>query len=236
MFIVTRCNALRPVVRSAPMDAVILDDEIAPALAAFPITSNLSVEALPAMRETRAADVRRHRAVGCGRAHRARGQRRPARRRPRAPTEGRGRPAPVHLLDPRRRIHRGLVRHGRRQVRPPVRALPVRRRVGRVPARTGDAVPGAARRLLRGSAVDARARGRARHRARPHRHLRSERGWRTRRRARAARPRSGRGADRVPVARVPDDRRPPDHVVEPARRPPDLEPGVERVRLAELPR
>jgi len=35
------------------MDAVILDDEIAPALAAFPITANLSVEALPAMRETR---------------------------------------------------------------------------------------------------------------------------------------------------------------------------------------
>jgi acetyl esterase/lipase len=35
------------------MDAVILDEEIAPALAAFPITANLSVEALPAMRETR---------------------------------------------------------------------------------------------------------------------------------------------------------------------------------------
>jgi acetyl esterase/lipase len=35
------------------MDAVILDEEIAPALAAFPITANLSVDALPAMRETR---------------------------------------------------------------------------------------------------------------------------------------------------------------------------------------
>ena len=35
------------------MDAVIVDDEIAPALASFPITANLSVEALPAMRETR---------------------------------------------------------------------------------------------------------------------------------------------------------------------------------------
>ncbi len=35
------------------MDAVILDDEIAPALSAFPITANLSAEALPAMRETR---------------------------------------------------------------------------------------------------------------------------------------------------------------------------------------
>src|SRR4029079_19344367 len=44
---------LEAVVRSAPMDAVILDDEIAPALAAFPITANLSVDALPAMRETR---------------------------------------------------------------------------------------------------------------------------------------------------------------------------------------
>jgi acetyl esterase/lipase len=44
---------LEAVVRSAPMDAVILDDEIAPALAAFPVTANLSVESLPAMRETR---------------------------------------------------------------------------------------------------------------------------------------------------------------------------------------
>jgi acetyl esterase/lipase len=35
------------------MDAVILDDEIAPALDSFPITANLSVDALPAMREAR---------------------------------------------------------------------------------------------------------------------------------------------------------------------------------------
>src|SRR5690242_5300396 len=52
MFSVTRCNVLSRwyVPR---MDAVILDEEIAPALAAFPITANLSVDALPAMRETR---------------------------------------------------------------------------------------------------------------------------------------------------------------------------------------
>ena len=45
-----------------------------------------------------------------------------------------------------------------------------------------------------------------------------------------------RGAGRVPAARVPDDRRPPDHVVEPAGRAADLEPRVEQVRLAQLPR
>ena len=40
----------------------------------------------------------------------------------------------------------------------------------------------------------------------------------------------------LPAPRVPHDRRPPGHVLEPARRAPDLEPRLERVRLAELPR
>jgi acetyl esterase/lipase len=44
---------LGPVIRSAPMDEVIVDDEIAPALAAFPMAAALSVDALAAMRATR---------------------------------------------------------------------------------------------------------------------------------------------------------------------------------------
>jgi acetyl esterase/lipase len=44
---------LEPVIRSAPMDAVIVDEEIAPALAAFPMAAALSADALAAMRATR---------------------------------------------------------------------------------------------------------------------------------------------------------------------------------------
>jgi acetyl esterase/lipase len=53
MFIVHQVQRLEAVVRSALMDAVILDDEIAPALAAAPIGFELSVDALPAMRAAR---------------------------------------------------------------------------------------------------------------------------------------------------------------------------------------
>ena len=71
-----------------------------------------------------------------------------------------------------------------RQLVPAVRR---RRCVGRVPARTRDAVPGTARRLRRRAAVGRRPCGRARRRPRPHRHRRRECRRRSRRRARAAR-------------------------------------------------
>ena len=53
---------------------------------------------------------------------------------------------------------------------------PLRRGLGRVPARTGDAVPRPARRLLRRAGLDVRPRRRARHRPRPDRHRRRSAG------------------------------------------------------------
>ena len=55
---------------------------------------------------------------------------------------------------------------GRRPLRPLLHDVPVRRRVGGVPACARDALPGAARRLLRRLEVDLRAPRRARHRRR----------------------------------------------------------------------
>ena len=122
------------------MDAVIIDDEIAPALAAAPIGFELSVDALPAMRAARGemfagvplsdAVERTDHVVSedphvVVRVHRPKGDRRPA--------------ACVYSIHGGGYVL-GSLRHGRRQVRPPVRALPVRRGVGRVPPRTGDAV------------------------------------------------------------------------------------------------
>ena len=97
--------------------------------------------------------------------------------------------------------------------------------------------PGSAGGLLRGLEVDLRAQRRARYRRR------SGSGSPGSARVAASPPRSrcstrdrGEVPLQLPAARVPHDRRPPGHVLEPARRAPDLEPRLERVRLAELPR
>ena len=217
------------------MDAVILDPEIVPLLELAPDVAALGRRApgraRPAQRAVPGGAVRR------GRAHRPRGQRRPARRRARAPPEGRRRAAaractrstaaatssaPTTMDDAR---STGCAR------------IPVRRGLGRVPARAGDAVPRPARGLLRGAALDVRPRRRARHRPR---------------RASAS-PGSARAAGSPPASRCSrvtaarcrcafqllecpmiDDRQ----TTSSSRLDglPDLEPRVERVRLAELPR
>ena len=212
------------------MDAVILDDEIAPALAAAP--DRLRALGRRASGHARRArrDVRRRAALRRGRAHRARRERRPARRRPRAPAEGRRRPAAVRVLDPRRRLRRSApttwTTPGSTASACASRASACRSSTG---SRRRRAYPGPLDDCYAGLRVDARARRRAR-RSTPDRIgiVGHERRWRAGRGARAARARPRRGAARVPAARVPDDRRPPDHVVEPARRPADLEPRVER--------
>ncbi len=83
--------------------------------------------------------------------------------------------------------------HRRRPAQPLGRGVRLRRGVDRVPPRAGGPVPGAARRLLRGPAVDRAARRRAGHRPGPHRDRRRERGRRARRRSRHPRPRPRRG-------------------------------------------
>ena len=144
------------------------------------------------------------------------------------PTKATGRPCV--LLDPRRRLHVRLRAHRRRPPQPLGRGVRLRRGVDRVPARAGRPVPGAARRLLRGPAVDRAARRRAGHRPDAHRDRRGERGRRARRRSRHPRPRPRRGRRRVPAPHLSDDRRPQHQRVEPHRGRAGVEPRREPPR------
>ena len=162
------------------MDAVILDPEIVPLLELAPALQ-LSVDALPALRDLRNTQFqvelsdaveRTDRVVSedpylVVRVHRPKGVAGPL------PCvysiHGGGYVIGTHEMDDAR-FDELCTR------------LAVRRGLGGVPAGTGDAVPGAARGLLRGAALDDRPRRRARHRPRPHRRRRHQRRGRARRR------------------------------------------------------
>ncbi len=158
---------------------------------------------------------------------------RPERARVLAADEGDG--AAVRAVDPRRRLHVRLRAHRRRPPQPLGRGVRLRRGVDRVPARAGRPVPGAARRLLRGPALDRAARRRAGHRPDPHRDRRGERRRWARRRSRHPRPRSRRGRRRVPAPHLSDDRRPQHQRVEPHRRRAGVEPRREPPGVARVP-
>ena len=108
-------------------------------------------------------------------------------------------------------FHGGRLGHRiARYPRPPLPAALRRRgrdrRVGRLPPRARDEVPGRGRRLRRGLDVGHRARGRARRRPAPDRARRRQRRRQPRRGRRARRPRAGPAGPGAPAARVPGHR------------------------------
>ena len=96
--------------------------------------------------------------------------------------------------------------------------------------------PGPLEDCYRGLQWTLRARRGAGHRPELHRRDGRERGRRSGRRAVPARARPRRGAGRLPAPRPADARRPPDHAVEPGRRPRGVEPRLQHVRVEGVPR
>ena len=216
-----------------------LDGEIAALLAELPIDIGavlgaLSDETLPryAIGDGPDADARAQRPR---RTDRPRGAGLGWRRRAGAPAGRRDRRPPVRVLDARRRARARGRRRRRRPLRPVVPDVRVRRRVGastawrprrRTPGRSTTATPawrGCTRGADAGGGPD------------PDRHRRASAGGGLAAGLGPAGPRSGRGAAGVPAADLPDDRRPPDHGVEPVGRS-DLAAQRQHVRVDRLPR